>query len=72
VEPREHPIVITIVPPAANVTDVTRRFRGANDVVTALDRVSAVIPAAQLTVVAGPSGSGKSTLLTLFGGIQRP
>jgi ABC-type lipoprotein export system ATPase subunit len=54
------------------MVDVTRRFRGAGETVTALDAVDAEFPAGRLTVVAGPSGSGKSTLLALLACTQRP
>jgi ABC-type lipoprotein export system ATPase subunit len=40
--------------------------------VVALDDVSVVIAAAQMTVIAGPSGSGKSTLLALLACLDRP
>jgi putative ABC transport system ATP-binding protein/macrolide transport system ATP-binding/permease protein len=58
--------------PAAEVTGVVRRFPGMNEVVTALDDITALIPRRQMTVVAGPSGSGKSTLLALLACAQRP
>ncbi|MGX7828200.1 ABC transporter ATP-binding protein [Actinokineospora sp. 24-640] len=40
--------------------------------VPALEEVSAAVPAAGLTVLAGPSGSGKSTLLRVLGLIDTP
>jgi sulfate transport system ATP-binding protein len=39
---------------------------------TALDDVSAEVPAGSLTALLGPSGSGKSTLLRVVAGLERP
>ena len=40
--------------------------------VRALDRVSLVVTAGELTAIVGPSGSGKSTLLHLMGTLDAP
>ena len=40
--------------------------------VRALDQVSVVVAAGELTAVVGPSGSGKSTLLHIIGTLDRP
>jgi ATP-binding cassette subfamily C protein len=39
---------------------------------TVFDRISLLIPAAQITVLIGPSGSGKTTLVDLLTGLARP
>ena len=58
--------------PVAAVSHVTRRFRRAAEVVTALDDVTVELHAGELTVAAGPSGSGKTTLLSVLAGIEVP
>ena len=50
---------------------VTKEYPGPPSV-RALDRVSVVVEAGELTAVVGPSGSGKSTLLHLMGTLDRP
>nr|WP_246607545.1 ABC transporter ATP-binding protein [Actinoplanes toevensis] len=47
-------------------------FRAGPDPVTALDGVTADLPAGTFTAVMGPSGSGKSTLLHCAAGLERP
>jgi putative ABC transport system ATP-binding protein len=50
---------------------VTKDYPGSPPV-RALDQVSVVVTAGELTAVVGPSGSGKSTLLHLIGTLDRP
>jgi ABC-2 type transport system ATP-binding protein len=55
-------------PPAVRLQGVVKRFNGA----TALDDISAEIPAGQVTGLVGPDGAGKTTLLRLMAGLLRP
>jgi putative ABC transport system ATP-binding protein len=50
---------------------VTKEYPGPPSA-RALDQVSVVVEAGELTAVVGPSGSGKSTLLHLMGTLDRP
>ncbi len=50
---------------------VTKDYQGTPPV-RALDHVSVVVAAGELTAVVGPSGSGKSTLLHVIGTLDRP
>lgn len=60
------------VPPAIEVRDVTRRYRGAGGPVTALDGVSFTAEPGEFVCLVGPSGCGKSTLCHMIGGLQAP
>lgn len=51
---------------------VTKQFGQKNNLVTALEDVSLVFKAGEVSLIIGPSGSGKSTLLTILGGLQTP
>lgn len=51
---------------------LSRRFRGPDREVTALDQVSLSIARGEFIVIQGASGSGKTTLLLALGGMQRP
>ncbi|GIM94117.1 ABC transporter ATP-binding protein [Paractinoplanes toevensis] len=52
--------------------ELRMEFRAGPDPVTALDGVTADLPAGTFTAVMGPSGSGKSTLLHCAAGLERP
>jgi putative ABC transport system ATP-binding protein len=52
--------------------NVSRHYPAPGSPVVALDDVSVVVAAGQMTVIAGPSGSGKSTLLALLACLDRP
>jgi putative ABC transport system ATP-binding protein len=52
--------------------EVTKRYRSGDELVTAVDHVSAKVEAGELVALYGPSGSGKSTLLMLAAGILPP
>src|SRR5215212_875053 len=52
--------------------DVSKRYRSGDELVTAVDHVSATFTAGELVALYGPSGSGKSTLLMLAAGILAP
>ena len=52
---------------------VSRRYSiDADQVITALDRVSLQVENASAVALSGPSGSGKSTLLHIIGALDRP
>jgi putative ABC transport system ATP-binding protein len=61
-------------PPAAEVAaravEITKRYGGGPNAVTALDRVSVTFGRGRFTAVMGPSGSGKSTLLHCMAGLD--
>jgi len=65
---------MTLVKPAlaARAEDLTKIYGGGSGDarVTALDRVSAEVPAGSFTAVMGPSGSGKSTLMHCLAGLD--
>lgn len=54
------------------VEGVIRTYLSGATAVTALDGISAEIPAGSMVALTGPSGSGKSTLLHLLGALDRP
>jgi len=58
--------------PAVQVTDVSKRYRTLDAVVTAADHVTLDIAAGSTVALTGPSGSGKSTLLHMIGALDRP
>ena len=57
-----------MVSAALEATDLTVRFGG----IVALDKVSVVIPANQISAVIGPNGAGKTTLFNAVCGFVRP
>ncbi|MDE6845659.1 MAG: ABC transporter ATP-binding protein [Lachnospiraceae bacterium] len=54
------------------LVDVCRQYGEGENVVNALDHVSAVVSRGEFVAVVGASGSGKSTLLNVCGGLDRP
>ena len=55
------------------LTDVVKSYRtGEGVALTALDRVSVRIDAAEAVAIVGASGSGKSTMLHVIGSMDRP
>jgi putative ABC transport system ATP-binding protein len=54
------------------IDNVTLELGDGDEKVRALDHVSAVVEAGELTAVVGPSGSGKSSLLAVCGGLRTP
>ena len=60
------------MPPAIQVTNLTRRLPSGDKTLTILDDVSFTIDHGQFVAIVGRSGSGKSTLLALMAGLDRP
>ncbi len=58
--------------PLLDVSAVTLRYKTPSSLVTATERVSFQVNAADRFVLLGPSGCGKSTLLKAVGGYHRP
>ena len=56
----------------ARIVDVERHYTMGENVVRALDGVSAEFGQGDFWAIMGPSGSGKSTLLNLLGCLDRP
>lgn len=54
------------------IQNVTLELGDGDQKITALDDVSAVVKAGELTAVVGPSGAGKSSLLAVCGGLRTP
>jgi putative ABC transport system ATP-binding protein len=55
---------------AARAVEITKRYGGERNAVTALDRVSVEFGRGRFSAVMGPSGSGKSTLLHCMAGLD--
>jgi putative ABC transport system ATP-binding protein len=55
-----------------DIQNVTLELGDGDQKVRALDNVSAVVKAGELTAVVGPSGAGKSSLLAVCGGLRTP
>lgn len=63
------------MPPPANIVtirDLSKVYAQGEIQVTALNRISLDIAAAEFLALMGPSGSGKSTLLHIIAGVDRP
>jgi len=54
------------------VKNLVKTFRSADDIVTATDNISFVVPDGQFVSIIGRSGAGKSTLLSLLGALDKP
>ncbi|MCU0522807.1 MAG: ABC transporter ATP-binding protein [Anaerolineae bacterium] len=57
--------------PLIRIEDLRREFVMGDQVVRAVDGITASVDAGEFLAVMGPSGSGKSTLLYLLGGLDR-
>jgi putative ABC transport system ATP-binding protein len=55
---------------AARAVEITKRYGGERNAVTALDHVSVEFGRGRFSAVMGPSGSGKSTLLHCMAGLD--
>jgi putative ABC transport system ATP-binding protein len=58
--------------PLLDVQELTKVFGSERTEVRAVDGVSFVTDAGEVTLIMGPSGSGKTTLLTMIGALLRP
>src|SRR5436853_7257451 len=56
--------------PLVELEGVSKDYRRANQVLTALAGVSVTAEAGEYVSIMGPSGAGKSTLLHLMGGLD--
>lgn len=54
------------------VKNLTKKYGDGDSTVTALDKVSLIVPRGYDIAILGPSGSGKTTLLQLAGGLDKP
>jgi putative ABC transport system ATP-binding protein len=54
----------------ARAIEITKAYGRGPNAVTALDRVTVVLPPGRFTAVMGPSGSGKSTLMHCLAGLD--
>jgi len=54
------------------VSNLTKKFRSGDTVVTAVNDISLTIPSGVFSTIVGKSGSGKSTLLALLGALDKP
>jgi NitT/TauT family transport system ATP-binding protein len=61
----------SLVPPAAALDRVTKRYAGENGVL-ALDGISLTVRRGEFLTLVGASGCGKSTLLNLVSGLDQP
>ena len=52
--------------------NVTRHYRLGDEVVKALDGITADVYEGEFLSIMGPSGSGKSTFFNMIGGLDRP
>lgn len=60
------------MPPAIEVSQLTRQLPSGGKTLTILDNVTFSIEHGQFVAIVGRSGSGKSTLLALMAGLDRP
>ena len=58
--------------PIVQIRELTKIYAQGEIQVTALDRITLDIAAAEFLALMGPSGSGKSTLLHIIAGVDRP
>ncbi|PLP97904.1 ABC transporter permease [Cupriavidus pauculus] len=58
--------------PLLQLTNVTRRFSGADRDIVVLESISLTVDAGEFVAIVGPSGSGKSTLMHILGCLDHP
>ena len=58
--------------PAVQLRDLSMVFGKGNHAVTALDSISAVVPAGCITGLVGPDAAGKTTLMRILAGLMLP
>lgn len=54
------------------ISNLTKRYKGANETIQAVEKVSLTVPAGKLYTLLGPSGCGKSTTLRCVAGLEKP
>jgi ABC-2 type transport system ATP-binding protein len=58
--------------PAIEVSSLTKHYGRGPDALTAVDRVSLVVPAGQVIGLLGPNGAGKTTTIKMIAGLIAP
>ncbi|SDF02945.1 ATP-binding cassette domain-containing protein [Desulfovibrio legallii] len=73
-EPRPASAEAAAVPagPAVRLEGLTMRFGRGRRAVTALDQISAVVPAGRIMGLVGPDAAGKTTLMRILAGLMQP
>ena len=69
-QPRAFPEIVSLMPAAIVVENLSRRVRDADGWLTILDDLNFEIEAGATVAIVGASGSGKSTLLGLLAGLD--
>ena len=67
-----HAYIVTEVPIAIDIRNLTRTYGAGDTAVYALRSINLTVPVGRWVGVKGRSGSGKTTLLNCIGGLDRP
>ena len=67
-----HAYIVTEVPIAIDIRNLTRTYGAGDTAVYALRSINLTVPMGRWVGVKGRSGSGKTTLLNCIGGLDRP